>query len=224
VSLAAAVEAVLAARERVPVRRAALVAVSGIDASGKGYLTAKLAAKLESRGLRTAALGIDGWLNLPPVRFHPGNPAEHFYLHAFRWEEMFERLVLPLVRDRSVCLTADYTEETAPVYRTHLYAFHDVDVILLEGIYLLQPRFLPLYDLSIWIDCSAETAIERAIARGQEGLSPEDTVHAFRTIYLPAQEIHFARDDPRSAADLLVVNDPRLEREVHPDRTRETGT
>jgi len=86
-----------------------------------------------------------------------------------------------------------------------------VDVLLLEGIYLLRPDFRPRYDLAIWIDCTFETAIERAIARGQEGLPPGETVRAFRTIYLPAQEIHFARDDPRAAADLVVVNDPRLE-------------
>jgi uridine kinase len=210
VSFAAAVEAVLAALERVPVRRAALVAVSGIDASGKGYLAAKLAAELEARDVRVAVIGIDGWLNLPPVRFCPDNPAEHFYRHAFRFDEMFERLVLPLRDDRSVHLEADYTEETAAAYRKHLYAWSDVDVVLLEGIYLLQPGFRSRYDFAIWIDCSFETAIERAIARGQEGLPPEETARAFRTIYLPAQEIHFARDDPKRTADLVVVNDPRL--------------
>jgi hypothetical protein len=31
-----------------------------------------------------------------------------------------------------------------------------------------------------------------------------------RTIYFPAQEIHFARDDPRSEANAIVANDPRL--------------
>jgi uridine kinase len=211
VNLAPAIEAVLAARKRVPTRRAALVAISGIDASGKGYATGKLAAELEARGLRVAAIGIDGWLNLPPVRFRADDSAEHFYRHAFRFDEMFERLILPLRDNRSISLEADFTEETATAYRRHLYGWRDVDIVLLEGIYLLQSGFLPRYDLAIWIDCSFETAIERAIARGQEGLPPEETVRAFRTIYLPAQEIHVARDDPKRAADLVVVNDPSLE-------------
>ena len=29
-------------------------------------------------------------------------------------------------------------------------------------------------------------------------------------IYFPAQKIHFELDDPRSAADVILTNDPRL--------------
>jgi uridine kinase len=214
VTLAAAEEAVRAARARTPAGRATLVAVSGIDASGKGWLSARLAAALEAAGLRVALTGVDGWLNLPGKRFDPSNPAEHFYFNAFRFEEMFGRLILPLRDRRSIRLEADFTEETASAYRRHFYAWEDVDVVLLEGTYLLRPDFLPRYDLAIWIDCTFETAIGRAVARGQEGLPPAETIRAFRTIYLPAQEIHFARDDPKRAADLVVVNDPRLEPEA----------
>jgi uridine kinase len=52
--------------------------------------------------------------------------------------------------------------------------------------------------------------LERALARGQEGLPPEDTIRAYHTIYFPAQEIHFQRDDPKTAATLVINNDPRL--------------
>ena len=224
--LAPVVEAIVEARRRVAPERAVLVAISGIDASGKGHATARLAAALEARGLRLAAIGIDGWLNLPSVRFDPENPAGHFYRHAFRFDEMFEKLVIPLRDRRSVRLVADCAEETATAYRRHVYAFDDVDAILLEGIYLLRPALRPIYDLAVWIECSFETTIERAVSRGQEGLPPEATVRAFRTIYLPAQEIHFERDHPKRAADLIVVNDPRLESSdaVSPDPTRESGT
>ncbi len=87
-NLDAAVEAVLAARARVAARHAALVAVSGIDASGKGCVSARLAARLEGADVRVALTGADGWLNLPAKRFDSANPAEHFYRHAFRFEEM----------------------------------------------------------------------------------------------------------------------------------------
>ena len=85
-----------------------------------------------------AVIGIDGWLNLPPARFDPLNPAAHFYEHAIRFDEMFERLVSPLRDRRSIRLEADWAEETATAYRRHVYDFRDVDVILLEGIYLLK--------------------------------------------------------------------------------------
>jgi uridine kinase len=205
------VDRIVAARVRIPKRRSALVAVSGIDGSGKGYLNAKIVGALQARGLRVAGINIDGWLNLPQVRFATANPAEHFYQHAIRFEELFAQLVLPLRERRSLRVETDFTEETATQYRKHTYAFDDVDVIALEGIYLFKRAWRPHYDLSLWIECTFTTALERALARGQEGLSAEATMTAYRTIYFPAQEIHFARDDPRGAATAIVNNDPRLD-------------
>jgi len=49
-----------------------------------------------------------------------------------------------------------------------------------------------------------------SILAARQGLPPDATVRAFRTIYFPAQEIHFERDDSRGAADLVAINDPRL--------------
>ena len=183
------------------------MAITGIDGCGKGYVTAQLLKQLTAEGVRAAIIHVDGWLNLPKVRFDSSNPAEHFYLHAIRFDEMFGQLVLPLRERRSLRLEADYTEETATEYRKHTYEFEELDVILLEGAYLLKRPFQAYYDLSIWIECSFETALKRAIARSQEGLTPEATAEAYRNIYFPAQEIHFQRDDPRSAATLIVNND-----------------
>jgi uridine kinase len=202
--------AILEARRNVPARRAALVAISGIDASGKGYVTAKLAEAARANGMRIAMINIDGWLNLPHVRFSQVHPAGHFYLHAIRFDEMFAQLVFPLRDQRSLSIEMDFVEETATEYRRQVCVFEEVEVILLEGIYLLKRAFQNYYDLSFWIDCSFETALQRAIARGQEGLPAEATLKAYRSIYFPAQEIHFAQDDPRRAATAIINNDPLL--------------
>ena len=204
------VSQILDARRSVPAQRSVLAAITGIDGCGKGYVTARIVKALQAKGIRAAGINIDGWLNLPHTRFTAPNPAEHFYLHALRFEELFVQLILPLRDQRSLRIEADFAEETATEYRRHLYEFVDIDVIALEGIYLLKRTFLAYYDLSIWIECSFETALERAIARAQEGLPPEDTVRAYRAIYFPAQEIHFQRDNPKAAAMVIVNNDARL--------------
>ena len=198
---------ILETRASIPAQRSALVAITGIDGCGKGYVAAQLLKQLAAQGVCAAIIGVDGWLNLPYVRFTKSNRAEHFYLHAIRFEEMFGQLVLPLRDRRSIRLEADFAEETGSEYRKHTYDFEELDVILLEGIYLLKRSFQEYYDLSIWIECSFQTALERALARSQEGLTPEATVEAYRSIYFPAQEIHFRRDDPRNAATLTVNND-----------------
>lgn len=197
-------------RKSIPPTRSVLVAVTGIDGCGKGYVSSRIVKALRKNGLRVASINIDGWLNLPDKRFSVTNPAEHFYRHAIRFDEMFRRLVFPLRDRRSVRVEAAFTEEAATTFRRHIYNFEDIDVIILEGIYLLKREFQTYYDLSIWIECTLETALERAIAREQEGLTPDETVRAYRTIYFPAQEIHFSRDEPAPAANLIFNNDTRL--------------
>lgn len=78
---------------------------------------------------------------------------------------------------------------------------------MLEGIYLFKREYQEYFDVRIWIDCSFETALARAIARAQEGLPSEETVSAHRTIYFPAQEIHFERDALRASAHVVLRND-----------------
>jgi uridine kinase len=201
----------IAAQRRVmPLSRAVLVAISGIDGSGKGYISAQLAHRLREHGFRVADLGVDAWLNLPAVRFNAANPAEHFYRHAIRFDEMFTHLVLPLRDQRSVRLLMNFTDETASAYRPHTFEFEDTDVVLLEGIFLLKAEHRKHFDMSLWLDCSFETALERAIQRAQEGLPPEETVRAYGTVFFPAQRIHLAKDDPRESASAVIQNDPRL--------------
>jgi uridine kinase len=209
------VECVSSVRAAVPSSRSVLVALTGIDACGKGFVAAHLGRCLESRGLRAGVIGVDGWLELPGVRFARREPGAHFYRQALRFEALFRDLVLPLRAARSIRIEAEQVSETSTRFQREWIEHRDLDVILLEGIFLLKREFQDdRYDLAVWIECSFETALQRALARGQEGLSPADTRHAYRTIYFPAQELHLERDRPREAADIVLVNDPRIRSRV----------
>jgi uridine kinase len=201
------VEAIARKRDAVVPNRAVLVGISGIDASGKGFVTAKLADALRAKSLNVAVISADDWLNLPDVCMNHDNYAEHFYEHAIRFDEMFERLIVPLKYHREINITADCADAKATTYRERRYDFRNIDIVLLEGIFLFKRGYRHQFDLSVWIDCSFECALERAIERGQEGLPPTETSEAFETIYFPAQRIHLARDKPREAADCIVTND-----------------
>lgn len=199
------------ARQAKPGSQSLLVAITGIDGSGKGYITQQIARLLQELKMRVAAINIDGWLHLPSRRFDPENPGRHFYEHGIRLREMFDRLVLPLRTQRSLNLVAELTDATnAEEYRLHTYEFENVDVILLDGIFLLKKAYRKYFDLSFWIDCTFETALERALARDQEGLAPDALIHDYQTIYFPAERIHLTEDDPRSFATAILHNDPRL--------------
>jgi uridine kinase len=209
-TLSAVVDTILSRRGGFPPASALLVGLSGIDGSGKGYMSGQLVTALMVRGLKTAAINVDAWLNLPDVRFDLARPGENFYANGLRLDELFTRLVLPLRQTRGARVTMDWVDETATVSRPYTYELQDADVIVLEGIYLFKRAYRRHFDLALWVDCSWETALERAVARSQEGLAADETVRAYRTIYFPAQEIHLANDAPRQSADLIVPNDPRL--------------
>jgi len=207
---ASAVSAILKKQKALSQQRALLVGISGIDAAGKGFIAARIARSVKTRGLKPAVINVDGWLNLPHVRFNPQNAGKHFYQHAIRFEEMFERLVLPLRDTRSIDVESNFVEETASTFRKHRYDFHDIDVVILEGIFLLKPAYRHHFDFTIWVDCSFAVALERAIGRCQEKLSPRETKRAFETIYFAAQRFHLDQDDPRGAADVILMNDKAL--------------
>src|SRR6476661_4291969 len=198
---------VIGQRVNLPADRSLLVGVSGIDASGKGFVSERIAAALTAAGYRVALVKADGWLNLPHVRLagDDSDRGQHFYENALRLDEMFERLVLPLAAHRKVDLTMDFAAETVADFRPKHVVFTDIDIILLEGIFIFKREFADRFDLKVWLDCDPDTALTRAITRGQEGLSPTQTIAAYRTIYFPAQKCHFEIDDPRSLADIVVT-------------------
>jgi len=185
--------------------RAVLVGISGIDRGGNQWLTGLLRDALASIGTTSvAALSVDHWLNLPSVRFRIEDPARSFYEHGVRLTEMLEQVVLPLKANRRVHADAPLTGSTSGL------SCQDVDVILVEGIFLFKREFQPLYDLSIWVDCTFETALERLIERRPREPQQPAALSACERIYFSALRHHMAVDDPVSATHYTVRNDPRI--------------
>ncbi len=200
------IDGIVAQRAKTPANRAVLVGISGIDASGKGFITEKIAQRLQEAGWRVAIINADDWLNLPEICLNRRSPGEHFYEHAMRFDKMFDQLIMPLKENRAVSFVADCADAKGN-RRKHSYEFRKIDIVLLEGIFLFKPAYRHHFDLTVWVDCSFATGLKRAIARCQEGLPPAETIRAFSTIYFPAQRIHFARDNPQGAADFIIQND-----------------
>jgi uridine kinase len=183
-----------------------LVGVSGIDGAGKGFLSDLIVQRLLDKSVRAVVIHGDAWLNLGPKRFNASNPGPHFYENALRMDEMFETLVLPLKKKRSLRGIVKVAEETAESYRVQPYVFENVDIIILECIFLFKRSFRRHVDYAVWVECSFETALERALHRRQENLSEAETIQAYETIYFPAQKIHLDTDHPRETADLILNN------------------
>ena len=191
------------------------VAISGIDASGKGYVAKRLEAELTAKGLRVANINVDPWQNPIPIRLKKENAAENFYRNVFRWDDVFEQLIIPLRTTRSIHLASQLLFSHADEYFDFTYDFRHIDILLLDAIFLFQQKFLIHYDLNVWIDCSFETGLIRAVKRNVERLSKQRLIEDYQTYYYPAQRYHFKKDSPRDLSHLIYCNDELLGTVAH---------
>src|SRR5437899_12294103 len=99
---------IVAKRAERTAEQAVLVGISGIDAGGKGFITEKIAKRLQELGCRVATINADDWLNLPEVWLSRHKPAEHFYEHAMLFDEMWEKLIVSIYENRAVSVVLEF--------------------------------------------------------------------------------------------------------------------
>jgi uridine kinase len=184
-----------------------IVAVSGIDASGKSTIARRAVQALAELGINAAIVSVDHWHNPPEKRFSANNPGESFYRNAFRFDELCQVLIKPLRKLRELQVTIGLTRMPENKLFRHTYDFRGVDVVIVEGIFLLKRELRGYFDMTLWVECSYQTALARALQRNQEAQSGAELLRDYQQIYFAAQEIHREKDAPREHADVVIEND-----------------
>jgi uridine kinase len=182
------------------------IGVSGIDASGKGYIIKLVQKELETQGYKVANINIDPWQNPIPVRLQKENAVENFNTNVYRWNDFFEQLIVPLKNNKGIYLVTNGICTDADVYYSLVYDYREIDIILIDGILLFQEKYLSHFDYKIWVDCTFEKGLERAINRNVEKLDEKRLIHDYETYYHAAQRLHFERDDPKIIANVIFDN------------------
>jgi len=72
-------------------------------------------------------------------------------------------------------------------------------VIVIEGVCALHAIFREAYDLRVWVEAPRELRLARGIAR-----DGEEARRIWEEQWMPNEERYVQRDDPISAADLIV--------------------
>jgi uridine kinase len=76
-------------------------------------------------------------------------------------------------------------------------------VVIFEGIRLLQPNLLSYFDISVWIDCPQDFAIQRAKTRDRAQGDDEQTVSGWDTDWGPKDKKYFERYRPDQLANFI---------------------
>ena len=161
-----------------------VVAVDGLDGSGKSRFAASLAAALSAAGRQASLLHVDDFRR--PTDFSGLSPEAESALY-------YER----------------YFDFTAVGDALSAWARGAADgaVIILEGVMLLRAA-LPSGTPLIVLEVSAAEARRRILARDQaKGRTPEEIAGRIDRRYFPAQARYRAACDPLGLADLVIDNE-----------------
>lgn len=183
--------------------KAKIVAISGIEGGGKRELTEKVADALRLAGVSVAIVHTVDWEAAQNVRFNVMNSPEEYYLNAYHLDDMVEQLILPLKLFGRVDTSVTLENVLNP--RTTYYNLEDIDIILIEGVYLLQKAYLDLYDYSIWVKSDFDSAFARLNSQFEVEQSYQALVNLFEGLIKPAAQYHIYTDDPEGHAKSIYI-------------------
>ena len=182
------------------------VAVDGIDAAGKTVFADELKPLLEKRGRAVIRGGVDGFHNPRRLRYIRGRlDPEGYYLDSFNYRALLDNLLLPLGPGGSLeyrLAVFDYTKDewVDPEPST---AAPD-SVFLFDGVFLMRPELVDLWDLRIYLDVSYEESLRRALKRDAGSSSEVEELYLKR--YIPGQKLYQIHSAPKRRADIVIDN------------------
>lgn len=187
-----------------------LVAIDGVDASGKTTLANELAKYLKHSSRNLIRVSIDDFHNSEEVRYAKGkNSPEGYYFDSFNYEAVIGVLLDPLSSDSLEYQTAvfDYRNNSKVDLPTQK-ATND-SILLMDGIFLLRPELIDYWDLKVLLDVNFKFTLQRAIERQADNDhigSEQKIVEKYNQRYIPGQRLYLQSVNPKNKADIVIDN------------------
>lgn len=184
--------------------RRTLVAVDGVDASGKTTLADALAAAVAPRRAVVRA-SVDAFHRPREERYRRGRTSpEGCYHDTFDHAALRDRLLAPF-RDGGACVTAAFDHiRDRPAPADPVHAAGDA-VLVVDGVFLQRPELDVGWHLVVHLRVPDEEVLRRAACR-----DGEDALAMYRQRYLPAQRRYETECTPAERAHVVLDNtDPQ---------------
>ncbi len=178
-----------------------IVAVDGIDGAGKTTFADDLAAVLREQGRSVFRASIDGFHRPKALRYARGTESgEGFYRDSYDYSAFRRVLIEPFRMGGSAAFVPAVFDVHRDAWVEPVWLTGPADAVLvIDGIFLNRPELRGLWDFSIWLETSPQTAAER--------MSRRDGTTSVRQRYLDGRALYLADADPRAAASVVVDND-----------------
>ena len=184
-----------------------IVGLSGPDASGKTQMSKKLIEELQNRGINILYIPSD-WFHFPKAhrRAAKGEPYEQFLYHTINFDRLIEEVLEP-VKNRSKTIEfIHFNVDTDKGQRKTIELKYPL-VLLIEGIFLFQPKLADYFDFKIYLDVSPNETIKRAITRDKYRFGKaKEVTERYQSKYNKGQRLHRKLHKPLELADLIIDN------------------
>lgn len=182
-----------------------VVAVDGLDGAGKTIFADALAATFAERDHAVVRASIDGFHRPSAERYRVGRDSpEGYYRDSYDYDAFRSELVTPFraggdtpfrtaVFDADADRPVDERLETAP----------SDAVLVVDGIFLHRPELVGLWNYSVYLDVSRETAAARVAERDGTDADPDA---ASNRRYAEGQRLYIAEVRPRTRAVAIIDN------------------
>lgn len=189
------------------------VAVDGVDGAGKTVFADELASALTDRGVVVLRASVDGFHHPPSLRYRRGRGSpEGFFLDSYDYDALRRLLLEPLTGSgvRQVVRRVYDVHTETPVELVRESAA-DVEVLVLDGIFLHRPELRELWDRSVFLDVDLEVSIPRGAGRGY---GDPDPAAASNQRYVEGQRHYLATCRPRERATWVIDNNVLAEAHI----------
>lgn len=188
-----------------------LVALDGVDGSGKTTFAANLAAQIQDRPV--IVIHADDFLNPSHVRHAKGRTSsDGFWKDSYNHTALHDRVLAPLGPHRDGWyVSASYDPVTDRTVQMQARRAPSDALVLVEGMFLHRDELVSHWGASVFLDVPfAETAARMAIRDG----SNLDPAHSTMDRYVGGQRLYFEAARPWERATFVVdnsdVTSPRL--------------
>ena len=166
----------------------AFIAVSGLGGSGKTTLSKKLIEHIPG----STIIHVDDFYKTEEERSQT-HGSEEIISNCFDWDRM-DKVFGNVRAGRGVCYQKYNWEKNI---REGWVEMDPQSITILEGIYCLQDRFLPHYDLAVWVDAPRDIRMQRVLKRDPEWK------HPWWNLWMDQDDRYVAAEKPHEKAHLI---------------------
>lgn len=177
-----------------------LIAVDGHGGSGKSTFAQELMSELRNKQLSASIIALDSFPDKSITRPLLSNPEVKTY-YQINTARFIKKVLEPLAARKP----AHYQTEDWWSSKKEQKTVEPKGVVIIEGTYSLDRQLRNYYNYSIFIDCSKEACLQRASARDiAGGGDPVTAPLLWKEVYFPNEEEYIQREQPKTAATLVV--------------------